>query len=142
MTEITFHFNMPDKLDYTCRLLRKAWRAKARVAALAPEPLVQELDRALWCFEPREFVPHAHVRQARGAVAAHTTVWLASRVEGLPPPLGVLVNLGAEVPEGFERFERLIEIVSRDPADRQAGRQRWRHYADRGYTLQRHEVAP
>ncbi|WP_119156982.1 DNA polymerase III subunit chi [Caldimonas tepidiphila] len=141
MTEITFHFNMPDRLDYACRLLRKAWRAGARVAALGPEPLLRELDRALWTFEPREFVPHAHVRQASGPLAAHTAIWLAPSTEGLPPT-NVLVNLGAEVPAGFERFERLIELVSRDPQERQAGRQRWKHYAERGYTIKKHEVAP
>lgn len=141
MTEITFHFNMPDKLDYTCRLLRKAWRARARVAAIAPEPLLQQLDRVLWSFEPREFVPHAQVRRASPAVLAHTTLWLAPDTGDLPP-VGVLVNLGDELPAGFERFERVIEIVSREPADRQAGRQRWRQYAERGYELRRHEVAP
>jgi DNA polymerase-3 subunit chi len=53
----------------------------------------------------------------------------------------VLVNLGHAVPGGFERFDRLIDIVSADDADRQAGRSRWRHYADRGYAIQRHDFA-
>ena len=141
MTEVSFHFNLADRLDYACRLLRKVWRRGLRVAAVGPEPLLQELDRALWCFEPREFVPHAHLRQARSTVAAHTAVWLAPATEGLPPA-SVLVNLGQEVPAGFERFERLIELVSREPADRQAARRRWKHYAERGYQIQTHEVAP
>ena len=30
MTEIAFHFNVPDKLAYSCRLLRKAYLSGAR----------------------------------------------------------------------------------------------------------------
>ena len=39
---------------------------------------------------------------------------------------------------GFERFERLIDIVSSDEADKLAGRARWRHYKDRGYAIRTH----
>ena len=30
MTEVQFHFNVPDRLVYACRLLRKALRSGAR----------------------------------------------------------------------------------------------------------------
>ena len=53
----------------------------------------------------------------------------------------MLVNIGRELPIGFESFDRLIEIVADDDADRQAGRLRWRHYADRGYPIRRHDLA-
>ena len=53
----------------------------------------------------------------------------------------VLVNLGAELPAGFGRFERLIDIVSDDEADRRLARSRWRHYADRGYAITRHDFS-
>jgi len=45
------------------------------------------------------------------------------------------------VPEGFERFERLIELVAQEDGDRQQARARWKHYADRGYAIQRHDLA-
>jgi DNA polymerase-3 subunit chi len=56
------------------------------------------------------------------------------------PHQEVLVNLGGSVPEGFERFERLIELVSLEPEDRQQARARWKHYQDRGYAIQRHDI--
>ena len=59
MTEIAFHVNVPDRLAYACRLLRKAVRQGARVAVTAPPATLRGLDRALWTFEPTEFVPHA-----------------------------------------------------------------------------------
>ena len=57
------------------------------------------------------------------------------------PHREMLVNLGLEVPAGFERYERMIDIVSDEANDRQVGRSRWRHYADRGYTIQPHDFA-
>nr|WP_297351107.1 DNA polymerase III subunit chi [uncultured Caldimonas sp.] len=139
MTEIAFHFNVPDKLAYACRLLRKAHRNGAEVGVVGPAPLLSELDRALWSFEPLEFIPHASARLANSALAPHTKMWLAAQAADVPHH-AVLVNLSESVPEGFERFDRLIEIVSVEGDDRQAARQRWKHYSDRGYGIVRHEV--
>jgi DNA polymerase III subunit chi len=52
----------------------------------------------------------------------------------------VLLNLGAALPAGFERFERLIELVGQDSDDLQAARNRWKHYKDHGYALSRYDV--
>ena len=41
---------------------------------------------------------------------------------------------------GFERAERLIELVGADPADRAQARLRWRHYAERGHGVKSHDV--
>jgi DNA polymerase-3 subunit chi len=67
-------------------------------------------------------------------------VVLADSARGTPHQ-DVLLNLGAAVPDGFERFERLIELVSGEPGDRQQARARWKHYADRGYAITRHDIA-
>jgi DNA polymerase-3 subunit chi len=53
----------------------------------------------------------------------------------------VLVNLGQTTPTGFARFERLIEVVGLDQADREPGRERWRFYRDRGYQVTTHDIA-
>lgn len=141
MTEVAFHFNVGDPLAYACRLLRKAIRAGAQVAVVAPPERLRELDVALWSFDALEFLPH--VRIAPGAQPparlATTPLWLVERA-GDAPPVPVLVNLGDEVAPGFESFDRLIEIVGNDDAERQAGRRRWKHYSDRGYAIERHEV--
>jgi DNA polymerase-3 subunit chi len=55
-------------------------------------------------------------------------------------PYGVLVNLGADVPQGFEKFDRLIEVVSTDAADREQARNRWRLYTGQGYAIIRHDL--
>ncbi|MFV0679480.1 DNA polymerase III subunit chi [Ottowia sp.] len=138
MTEVMFHFNVPDKLGYACRLLRKASASGRPVGVLAPEPLLTELDRALWSFAPLEFLPHC-LSSASPDVLAQTPLVLATDSAQLPHT-DVLLHLGDAVPAGFERFERLIELVGTNENDRLQARQRWRHYADRGYAIQRHDV--
>ena len=44
MTEVAFHFNMPDKTRYLCRLLRKAVSQGAQVAVTGPDAAMDELD--------------------------------------------------------------------------------------------------
>lgn len=141
MTEVSFHFNVPDTLGYACRLLRKATRQGSRVTVTGDGTTLSGLDRVLWTFDPIEFIPHVLVR--RGEPPAErlraTPVCLA---EDLGDALHqeVLVNLGAEPPRGFESFDRVIEIVSTDEDERAAARARWKHYAARGYAIVRHEV--
>ena len=140
MTEVTFHFNAPDKLGYACRLLRKAAASGSKVAVTGEAGLLRELDTALWTFSPLDFVPHCHGASGSPVVLAASPVVLCDSARTAPHQQ-VLVNLGAPVPEGFERFERLIEVVTLDEGERQGARSRWKHYADRGYAIVRHDLA-
>ena len=141
MTEIDFHFNTPDKVNYACRLLRKAVGARgARVVVVADAQMLDAVDLALWTFAPAEFIAHCRSDGEPQTVARSPVVLAESGAAALPHQQ-VLVNLGTDLPAGFERFERLIDIVSADDADRLAGRKRWRHYAERGYSIQRHDFA-
>lgn len=141
MTEVSFHFNVPDTLGYACRLVRKATRQGARITLTGDTTTLAGLDRVLWSFDPIEFLPHVLLK--RGAPVAErlraTPVCLAEDLSGALHH-DVLVNLGAQTPRGFESFARVIEIVSGDEQDRAAARLRWKHYAARGYAIERHEV--
>ena len=141
MTEVAFHFNVPDKLGYACRLVRKASASGAKVVVTGEAGLLEALDTQLWTFSEADFIPHCLAAAAPPQVLAASPVVLADSPRGTPHH-EVLVNLGeGGVPEGFERFERLIELVADEEADRQQARVRWKHYKDRGYELKRHDVA-
>jgi len=105
----------------------------------APASL-QALDTLLWTFSPLEFVAHCRAGSPAEQLMASPVV-LAAQIEGGPelPHHQVLLNLGDEVASGYERFERAIEVVTLDDADRQQARLRWKHYADRGYSITRHD---
>lgn len=135
MTGVEFHFNAPDKLGYACRLLRKAALKGAKVAVTGEHGLLRELDTVLWTFQPLEFVPHCFASAAANMLDATPVVLCPAAREA--PHHEVLVNLGAQVPEGFERFERLIEVVTLQEDDRVDARRRWQHYKSRGYELKR-----
>ena len=139
MTGIDFHFNTPDKVNYACRLLRKAVKTRgARVVVVGDAPVLDEIDLALWQLSAVDFIAHCR-SDAAPSLIARSPVVLDIGGSSPAPHHQVLVNLGADVPAGFGRFERLVDIVSDDEADRQKARVRWRHYADRGYAITRHQ---
>jgi DNA polymerase-3 subunit chi len=139
MTEIAFHFNMLDKLHYACRLLRKVYQSGHRARVVGDADALSTLDQALWTFAAQDFIPHCQAG-ASAALLAHTPIVLATAA-GTEDAGDVLVNLGTAVPSGFERYARLIELVSQNQTDRADARLRWRHYADCGYAITRHDLA-
>ncbi len=141
-TAIAFHFNVPELEAYLCRLLRKVTLAGQRSWVLLPEERLRAIDDTLWTFSAQEFVSHAVSGLSPESVLRRSAVVLSTGA--MPEPAsdaGVLVNLLPAVPAGFERFERLLEIVLEDDALKAAARERWRHYAAQGYDIERHDVA-
>jgi DNA polymerase III subunit chi len=138
MPQVEFHTGVAEPLVFACRLLRKAYRQGARVAVSAPRERLLELDRLLWTFDERDFVPHLRVAGAAAALLARTPIWLVDAAlpeTGAPP---VLVNLGAAAPEPWPALARLIEIVGAHPAEAEPGRERWRHYRALGWPVVHH----
>jgi DNA polymerase III subunit chi len=139
MTEIAFHVNAPDKLDYACRLLRATQKKSAQVLVLGQSYALKSLSSKLWAMSQTEFLPHC-LADAEPAVLAQSPIILSAELPSSTTESQVLLNLGAVLPAGFERFERLIELVGQDSDDLQAARIRWKHYKDRGYALSRYDV--
>ncbi len=139
-TEVAFHFGAPDKVAYATRLLRKAVGAGARVLVLGDAEMLQRLDVALWGLAATDFLPHCFASAPAKALAL-SPVLMAD--DGLGPPdnaPGVLVNLGELMPVAFERYQRVIEVVSTDEGDRALARQRWKTYTERGFSIVRHDL--
>jgi DNA polymerase-3 subunit chi len=139
MTEITFHINAADKLDYACRFLRATQKKAARVLVCASPEVLKQLSSQLWAMTPTEFLPHCFA-DAAPAVIALTPVVLVSDLSDTRFEHDVLLHLGAELPVGFERFARLIEVVSQADTDVQPARLRWTHYKKRGYAMTRYDT--
>ena len=140
MSAIEFHFGAPSKLDYACRLLRKAAGSGARVLVVANEETLQALDAGLWATSPTDFVAHC-VATADAFVQQQCPVVLTTHIGHAAVQPEVLLNLSHEVPMGFDQFGRVIEVVSTDDADRDLARARWRSYAQQGYTISRRDLA-
>ncbi len=141
--KVEFHSGVAEPLVHTCRLLRKAHAAGARVVVHGPRALLDQLDQALWTFDALSFLPHVRLRAGArpSAQQARTPTWLVDDV-GAVTDRDVLVNLGSTLVEGWEMFARVIEVVAADESAAQAGRQRWRDYKARdGVELVNHSAA-
>ena len=137
MTTVAFHFNVPDRLVYTCRLLRKAIAGRARLIVTGSADTLKLLDQDLWAFSATGFLPHCG-NDANTMVLRRSPVLLVESIWGVPHH-GILVNLGDLIPEGFQQFDRVIEVVGKDVDERHAARLRWKQYLNSGFDLIRHD---
>jgi DNA polymerase-3 subunit chi len=142
VTEVSFRTNVADRVAYVGRYLRKSLRAGRAATVVGPRDVLASLSQSLWRFPPTDFVPHVLLRAGSqpAPVQSPTKLWLVESAADAPVH-GVLLNLGEDAPEGFERFERVVELVPVEPAGREAGRRRWRHYQSRGYAIEHHDAS-
>jgi DNA polymerase-3 subunit chi len=137
LTSIDFYHGAADKIRSACRLIGEMYAQGRKVFVYAPaEDLASRLERQLWMQPATGFVPHCRVEDA---LAAETPVLIGASPEDAPHH-EVLVNLAGELPPVFSRFERLVEIVGNDEADRGPARERFRFYRDCGYALSAHQL--
>lgn len=139
MTEIAFHFNAPEKVAYAGRLLRKAYLKGARLLVVAKPPDAAALDQLLWTMAATEFVPHCLDAGSPG-MRAFSPILIASGPVTEDFTADVLLNLTEEMPTGYLRFGRVIEVVTLDETDRQRARDRWRQYKSAGLEPKRHDL--
>ncbi len=141
MTEVVFHFNVADKLTYARRLARQALRRETALAITAAPHDLLELDRTLWHMEPTDFVAHCHAEDAEPALLQASRITLSADPR-LCAHRDRLLNLGPELPAGFDQFIRVVELVSlTDEEDRARARRRWKAYAAAGHPISRHDAA-
>ncbi|HEX6862895.1 MAG TPA: DNA polymerase III subunit chi [Thermoanaerobaculia bacterium] len=144
MTRVDFYL-LPDEAGSAagpvmtaCKLCDKAVAAGHRVYVHVPDAtLAEDFDGALWSFRQGGFI--AHERHTGQAPEEPLPAVLIGHVEPPASHLGVMLNLGLDVPDHFSRFERVLEIVAGDPEGRAKSRERFKFYRDRGYELKTYE---
>ena len=80
---------------------------------------------------------HAH---AIAEAANGEPVVLSHALEPTDREWDVLINMADDVPEFFSRYHRVAEVVDKETGRRDAGRERFRFYRERGYELHTHNV--
>lgn len=137
MTRITFYFNAPDKLEVARKLASKAFQSGQQALVYTADPAqAQAVDEGFWTAQQLSFLPHVRCGHP---LAAETPILIGDNPEVLGRA-DVLINLAAEPPAFFGRFERLLEIVTADPMDRERARARFRFFKERGYALESHDL--
>jgi DNA polymerase III subunit chi len=150
LSKVEFHSAVDDVVAHTAKLLRKAYLRHARVTVVGPSATIEQLDATLWTDHERDFVPHVRCATAQPMPDrfAKTPIWLVddapdvmpvAMAQALKVGCTVVVNLGAKL-EHFTGMDRLIEVVSMDPADRQSARLRWRSHEAAGRSIEHHPM--
>lgn len=137
MTQIDFYTYVDDKDAMAATLAGKALARRMRMMILTPDAATTErIDRLLWTQPPTGFLPHCRAHDRLSAVTPVIVDHVAEPVVHEQ----ILLNLCDDHPPHFSRFERLIEIVGADEADRARARERFRFYRERGYEIRSHDM--
>ena len=137
MTEILFYITeqagqgVRDALAW--RIADKAWRQGRRVYVhCEDEQHSRHLDALFWSRPATGFLPHGLAGQAAPVVLGH----------GDDPGEhhDVMINLNPRVPDFATRFQRVAEMITGDAPLREAGRERFRFYRERGFDIRTHKL--
>jgi DNA polymerase-3 subunit chi len=124
-----------DPLLLVCELVKRAYAAEQPTLILARTPeQADALDEKLWEFDDESFIPHQIAGDDDDAITA--VVIVPPGISAADRPL--VVNLRDECAAGA--FERVLEVVAADPAEREGSRVRWSEYKRRGFEVNKFDM--
>ncbi len=141
MPRIDFYV-LPDHRDngralLACRLADKAYSLGHTVYILAAsEAQAVALDDLLWTFRQDSFIPHERYPLA----SEESSPVLVGMVSPADANAQILINFTDKLPEGFERYERVVELVDQNPEVLAKSRERFRQYRERGCAPETHKL--
>ncbi|MEJ2590338.1 MAG: DNA polymerase III subunit chi [Candidatus Thiodiazotropha sp.] len=141
MTQVDFYVlderATGNRFSLACRLSEKIYLQGRRIYIhTGSDEETRHMDRLLWTFRQGSFIPHGTSGQCDPAV----TPVIIGHLDDAGDEHDVLVNLSPAVPGFFSRFERVAELIDKEPQVVSAGRERFRFYRDRGYPLSKHDI--
>lgn len=120
-----------------CRLADKAYGLGHTVYVFtASEARAAALDDLLWTFRQDSFVPH----ERYPLVGEEGSPVLVGTAAPATVEAQVLINLADALPEGFERYERVVELVDQHPEVLMQSRERFRQYREQGCAPETHKL--
>ena len=118
-----------------CELARKAFATQQPTLILTRDYAQAEaLDELLWAFDDDAMIPHQLAGDDDDAQTAVLIVPPGIDSEDRP----LVINLREACPAG--RYQRVLEVVAADPAERDGSRTRWREYQQRGFELHKNDM--
>jgi DNA polymerase-3 subunit chi len=128
-----------EKRNYACRIAHKAYSQKLKVfIKTGSSQSEQELDKLLWSYSQESFIPHCVVN---GGEAAWDDYPIQLGMDSnLVNNADILLNLSQDVVDDYDRFPRIAELVCGEELDRKSGRERFRHYREKGIQPNTHKL--
>ena len=139
MTQVDFYILESDsedaRLRLACKIADQAMQQSQHVFInSASDAEARKLDELLWTFSQGSFIPHRIVQHELPAPPTEPVI-IGLRQQPTGDRWEVMINLAADVPEFFSRYERVAELVDGNATRREQSRERYRFYRDRGYQL-------
>ena len=124
-----------------CKLVSKAYAQKLSVyLSVSDSGHAAELDHMLWTFSQGSFIPHTVCENEKQPIDQYPV--LIGPVDGRNQAgRSLLINLGDRVPDRYSDFQRILEVVSAEQADKSSARIRFKHYKSAGVTPATHEIS-
>lgn len=138
MTQISFFHGARDRLQAAAQWVNTAYSQNTSVLIYAPdEAHANIIDRLLWTQPALGFTPHCRVGDA---LAGETPILITSTLDSHLKN-HVLVNLSNNIPDAFERFSKIVEIIDLQDDVKRPGRERFRFYRAQGCVLESHDLS-
>jgi DNA polymerase-3 subunit chi len=124
-----------DPLLLVCELAKKAFAGGQSILILARSfEQAEQLDEKLWDFDEAAFIPH----QIAGDDDDAITPVLIVPPDAATPDRALVINLRDDPAPGL--FERVLEVVPDDEAQRAGSRERWKTYRHAGFEVAKHDM--
>lgn len=137
-----------ERQTFACRLCDRAFRQHTPVCLLlADSHQAQYFDQLLWAWRPASFIPHdcwtPHTDKPR--MDSPVIVTCAESLADVQHSwanagASLLINLQDNIPQHYQSFGRLAEIVVQEPDILALSRSAWREYKALGCELRRHDL--
>ena len=124
-----------DPLLLVCELAKRAFESGQPTLILARSAdQADALDEKLWEFDEQAFIPH----QIAGDDDDAITPVLIVAPGTTTADRALVINLRDECAPGL--FERVLEVVPADEAQRLGSRERWKTYKAAGFEVNKHDM--
>ncbi|TCO42743.1 DNA polymerase III subunit chi [Dokdonella fugitiva] len=124
-----------EPLLLVCELAKKAFASEQPTLVLArSQDQAEALDELLWSFDENAFIPHQIAGDDDDAITAVLIVPPGAAAADRP----LVINLRDACAPGL--FERVLEVVPADEAERAGSRERWKTYKAAGFDVAKHDM--
>jgi DNA polymerase-3 subunit chi len=126
-----------DRERLVCLLANKAFQqGQPLYIHTAASEEAERLDDLLWTFRDISFLPHQLLHEG---YTPDIPIFIGCG-DAPPEAMKLMINLAHPAPPFIDQFERIIEVVGHEPERRQQARERYRHYQNRGCSINTHNI--
>lgn len=121
--------------NFLCKLVEKIYRRQHRIYIHSnDETQAHQIDQWLWTYDENSFLPHLLVNEGLQPAPP-----IQIGYETAPPQQhDILINLTPTVPEFFNKFKRIVEIINE--TTKTAARERYKIYRDANHAIKTHNI--